>query len=176
MYVRPALVIPWDTKGTNFVYELYNKLGLSNTGDPEYYVTMSTDKGELVLEYKGRYLVMPEYLINRGIHDFITFDPLNNKNIMKFLFDVFVDTYEGSPYIVNYYKVYYNGTRKSSLHLYFSDNTEITTNAFYNESLKYAEAIDYVIAGVPLRDYNEVDQEIIIPEGPSKSTKSKKRG
>lgn len=27
--------------------------------------------------------------------------------------------------------------------------------------------------GVPLRDYNEVDQEIIIPE---ESTKSKKRG
>lgn len=154
-----AFMCMWDPSMMGFIESLISKLDIKK----DFYtrnLCLEDEYGDLrALEYKGKYLRMPVDYFESEFGDSMVFDPVINKNIMKFLFDIFIDEWDEDIYLSNYYKVF--GTEedpRSQLHVLMSDGTQFTTRKYYNSALQYAEIIDFMIFGIPnYYDYTVID-------------------
>jgi len=83
--LQPAMICNWDEYVNGFVLSLCSKVGLQkdlHTGN----MCLEDDNGDLiVLDYKGKFLRFPLDCYNSLFNDWIMFDPLYNKNVMKFI-------------------------------------------------------------------------------------------
>ena len=156
--LQPAMICNWDEYVNGFVLSLCSKVGLQkdlHTGN----MCLEDDNGDLiVLDYKGKFLRFPLDCYNSLFNDWIMFDPLYNKNVMKFIFDVFIDNFKDSVYLASYYKVFGKTMNsKSRLTALLSDGNSYSTREYYNPSLQYMEIIDFLLFGVANIDYSYLD-------------------
>lgn len=169
-----------DERTINFNNMIANKVGLICKDSGE----MAFINDELMvtnLYYKGK-PVMAQGSINSTILGGLSFDPLHNKNLMKSIFDYFIenDTTEyryddlndkvikpafiyDKPYVLVYgrCKSPYKNDRRSCIALTMSDGSDFVSSPYYNDSLKYLECIDYLIGNIPYEGiYNEYDSSL----------------
>ena len=138
--------------------------------------------------YKGRPVIDPvsENLIIMGG---IIFNPLENKSLMKSIFDYFIEnntedyvydrekqrvfrsafTFD-KPYVLVYgrCKSPYKNDRRSCIELVMSNGQSFTTSPYFNDSLKYLECIDFMMGAYAGEGfYNAFDTSIeeMNPEG-----------
>lgn len=164
----------WTMEMEDFVKGLVSKLGLVRI-PPENNIAIEGDEGYCILEYKGKSLRFPEDCNNSLYYDWIMFDPVNNKNVMKFLMDVFVDMVSNDglgPYPVSYSKIF-TETPKTRLQIIMSDGNRYMTNEYYNNALQYAEVIDYILFGMTT-GYQHLDSIESINSG-KKITRRKRK-
>ena len=102
----------------------------------------------------------------------VIFDPSSNKGQMKALFDHFTNKIEDEDgtYVKMSYEVQ-NG-EKSAL-TYEVDGVKVTTNSYYNDSLKYIEAIERLNGCEDVGYLQQYDKENEKPK-PTKSKRKKK--
>lgn len=102
----------------------------------------------------------------------VIFDPSSNKGQMKALFDHFTNKIEDEDgtYVKMSYEVQ-NG-EKSAL-TYEVDGVKVTTNSYYNDSLKYIEAIERLNGCEDIGYLQQYDKENEKPK-PTKSKRKKK--
>ena len=160
-----------DEKTINFNDMIANKVGLicKSTGEMAY---INDDMMLTNLFYKGRPVMDPRSM-NSSIMGAITFNPLNNKNLMKAIFDYFIDNNNNDcrydieqdkvftpafiydkPYVLVYgrCKSPYKKDKRSCISMVLSDGKEFTTNPYFNDSLKYLECIDFLIGNIVYKD------------------------
>lgn len=154
-----ALMCMWDANVIGVTNALISKLGL----EKDFYtrnICIPDEDGDLrTLDYKGKFFRMPVDFYESAYGDSIMFDPVNNKNIMKFLFDIFIDEWDDDKYYLsNYFKVFGPASDpRSQLHVMMSDSTQFTTRKYYNSSLQYMEIIDFMLFGEARFSYEAID-------------------
>lgn len=169
-----ALMCMWHPDVIDFVRDLIGLLDIKI----DFYsrnLCIEDREGNLrALEYKGKYLRLPVDYYESEFADSIVFDPVGNKNIMKFLFDIMIDEWDEDVYLANYYKIYGSeDDPRSQLHVLMSDGTQFTTRKYYNSALQFMEIMDFMIIGLPnAYDYTRID----FPPEIDHSKKRKRRG
>lgn len=154
-----ALMCMWDQNCIGVTNLLINKLGLEKDFYTRNICIQDSDGDLRALDYKGKFIRMPVDYYESDYGDSIIFDPINNKNIMKFLFDIFIDEWDDDTYYLsNYYKIFGDSTdQRSQLHVLMSDGSQFTTRKYYNVSLQYMEIIDFMLFGEARFSYQNID-------------------
>ena len=147
----------------NFNNMIASKVNLITTETGE--MAFINDNLELTrLYYKGRPVIDPasENLVIMGG---IVYNPLENKNLMKSIFDYFIENntedyvYDrdkrrvfksafilDKPYVLVYgrCKSPYKNDKRSCIEMVLSNGQSFTTSPYFNDSLKYLECIDFM--------------------------------
>lgn len=159
--MEQALICNWTREIAEFTNLICDKLGITRdiiTGD----MMIEDNAGtQFLLTSKDKFFRYPIDCMNSPFNDWILFDPFNNKNIMKFLFDLYIDmnSDEDGPSMMGYYKVFLpHGDPRSQLHMILTDRTEYTTRPYINVSLQYMELIDFLMFGEARYDYTYLER------------------
>lgn len=164
----------------NFNKMIANKVGLISTESGKM-AFINEEMNLVCFYYNGRPVIDPSS-DNFFILDGIIFNPLDNKRLMKAIFDYFIEnntddyifdkkkskifysafTYN-KPYVLMYGRCRspYKNDKRSCISLTMSDGTDFTSNPYYNDSLKYIECIDFLSGSfIPKGLYDKYDSII----------------
>lgn len=169
-----------DERTIAFNNMIANKVNLicKNTGEMAF---INDDLMITNFYYKGR-PVVSQTSVNGTIFGGLPFDPLNNKNLMKAVFDYFIENdntecrYDDltdkvikpafvydKPYVLVYgrCKSPYHNDRRSCIAITLSNGTDFVSSPYYNDTLKYLECIDFLIGNPPSEGrYNDYDSTL----------------
>lgn len=133
--------------------EIYNLL-LSTIGlsfkDGKLY---DEDTGMFLL-YKKKYIVEQPELVMRS-NNAVVFDPIMNKGLMQYLFNVYIDkeTADGNIYLATYQVIFETPSQDRSiisrrkLLMIGGNGSQASTRYYYLETLVYIEAV-FVLTGM----------------------------
>lgn len=153
------------------IYELLlSTIGLSFKNGRLY----DDDKGAYLLFKGGKHIVKPDYQILRD-KSVVVFDPLMNKALMAYLFQVYIDkeTEDGNLYLTSFQVVFENNQKdrtdltRRKLLMIVGNGIQVETRYYYIESLAYMEAV-FIATGMNLHQIPDLekfdDKELLIVE------------
>lgn len=170
--LQRVFLTKWDYNIYEFTMMICDKFGL--TRDPiDGNMYMEDENGDkTLLKYNDKVLRFPIDCANSPFSDWVEFDPLFDRNVLKFLFDIYVDSTDDDVTMRQYYKIFCPDGIHSQLHMLLSDGSEYTTRPYINTSLQYMELIDYLLFGEARTDYSYLDVYLF----PKVKTKGKRGG
>lgn len=177
MFTRDNTITPATINFNNMIAGKVNLI-TTETGEMAF-INDNLDMTRLY--YKGRPVIDPasENLVIMGG---IVYNPLENKNLMKSIFDYFIENntedyvYDrdkrrvfrsafilDKPYVLVYgrCKSPYKNDKRSCIEMVLSNGQSFTTSPYFNDSLKYLECIDFMMGAYAGEGfYNDYDTSI----------------